>query len=116
MDLTITVQQTAASPVFQWTLTCGPDGGTLPDPVRACEQLDHVKLPPEESTNPHVMCPMIIYGPQIVTVDGWWHGKWISLRLDRTDDGCAAAEWNDLLTALGLTGQVTPSGPIFGRR
>jgi hypothetical protein len=111
VDITITVQQTATSPILQWTLTCHPDGGTLPDPVRACARLSQVKLPPPEPP-PHIMCPMIVYGPQMVAIDGWWHGSWISLRLDRTDAGCEAASWNGLITALGLSGRVTAGGPV----
>jgi hypothetical protein len=110
VDITITVQQTADSPVYQWTLTCHPDGGSLPDPVRACERLSQVQLPPA-TPPPHIMCPMIVYGPDLVTIDGWWHGRWISLRLDRAADGCEAASWNGLLIALGLTGRVGAGGP-----
>ncbi|HEY2577182.1 MAG TPA: SSI family serine proteinase inhibitor [Streptosporangiaceae bacterium] len=107
----ITAQQTASAPISQWTLTCAPDGGTLPDPVQACERLSQVQLPPA-TPPPHVMCPMIIYGPELLTIDGWWHGSWISLRMDRTDDGCEAARWNGIITALGLAGQVNPPAPV----
>jgi len=111
VDITITVQQTATSPIYQWTLTCDPDGGTLPDPVRACDRLSQVTLPPPAPPL-HIMCPMIVYGPQMVTIDGWWHGRWISLRLDRTDAGCEAASWNGLITALGLSGPLNAGGPM----
>lgn len=111
VDITITVQQTATSPIYQWTLACDPDGGTLPHPVQACERLSQVKLPPPAPPL-HIMCPMIVYGPQMVTIDGWWHGRWISLRLDRTDAGCEAASWNGLIVALGLSGPLDADGPI----
>jgi Subtilisin inhibitor-like len=111
VDIMITVEQTTTSPVYQWTLTCDPAGGTLPDPVRACDRLRHVKLPPAMPPL-HIMCPMIVYGPAFVTVEGWWHGSWISLRLDRTNAGCAAASWNELLIALGLAGPVNTGGPV----
>jgi hypothetical protein len=111
VDLVITVRDTAASPAVQWTLTCGPDGGTLPDPARACEQLNAIR-PPFAPLSPGVMCPMIVSGPQTATISGYWHGSRIFIQLNR-DDGCQAARWNRLIVALGLNddpGQVNPGG------
>jgi hypothetical protein len=111
VDLVITVRDTATSPAVQWTLTCGPDGGTLPDPAQACARLNEIR-PPFAPLSSDVMCPMIVSGPQTATISGYWHGSRIFIQLNR-DDGCQAARWNRLIVALGLNddpGQVNPGG------
>ncbi len=108
-DLLITIQDAPSAPVQQWTLTCGPDGGTLPDPVRACRVLGEV-WNPFTPVRIGVMCPMIVYGSQITTITGWWRGSWISVRFSRTFS-CQAPEWYQILSALpGGSGQVNPGG------
>jgi hypothetical protein len=112
-ELWITVRDSPSSPVLHWTLTCGPDGGTLPGPARACWQLSQAGQP-FAPVPPGVMCPMIYFGPQTATVTGYWYGTWISVRFGRSD-GCQEARWNKVISALGLTvqaGEVNPGGPM----
>jgi hypothetical protein len=110
-DLVITVQDSPSAPILRWTLTCRPDGGTLPDPVRACRMLRGV-WDPFTPVRVGVMCTMIVYGTQITTITGYWHGTWISVRFSRTY-GCQAAQWYQILSVLpASSGQVNPGGPM----
>jgi hypothetical protein len=112
-NLTITVQF-GPGPRFQsWRLTCDPDGGTLPNPVQACWRLNQAwgSYPPLSHDN---MCTTMYFGPQTVTITGWWHGSWVSVRYNRAN-GCQETMWNQMVWALGLpNGQVNPGGPMQG--
>jgi hypothetical protein len=111
-DLVITVHETASAPMLRWTLTCGPDGGTLPHPIRACKVLNSA-WHPFAPVSPGVMCPMIVYGPQTATITGYWHGTWISAQFDRID-GCQAARSNKIASILPIAaGPVNPGGPMM---
>jgi Subtilisin inhibitor-like len=111
-DLLITIQAWPSAPVRRWTLTCGPAGGTLPHPFRACRVLSEV-WDPFTPVRIGVMCPMIVYGPQITTISGWWHGSWISVRFSRTFS-CEAPQWYRILSSFpGGSGQVNPGGPML---
>jgi hypothetical protein len=110
--LEVTIQESPSAPVLRWTLTCGPAGGTLPDPVRACRVLNRVWDP---YTPVHIgwMCPMIAYGTQFTTITGYWHGTWISARFSRTFS-CQAPQWFEILPVLPSgPGQVNPGGPML---
>jgi hypothetical protein len=110
-DLVITARESPTAPVRRWTLTCRPDGGTLPHPVRACQVLDDVWHPFTPLPR-GVMCPMIVYGPEITTITGWWDGKWISVRFSRTYS-CQAAQWDRILTMVpAVPAGVNPGGPM----
>jgi hypothetical protein len=111
-DLVITIQNGPSAPVRRWTLTCGPAGGTLPHPFRACRVLSEV-WNPFTPVRIGVMCPMIVYGPQLTTITGWWHRTWISVRFSRTFS-CEAPQWYRILSAFpGGSGQVNPGGPML---
>ena len=69
--------QTADPASLQRTaiLTCDPDGGTHPQPVKACDALRSVngyiaKLP----GNPDIFCPLI-FDPRTATAKGTWRGR-----------------------------------------
>ena len=113
-NLVITVREWPTAPVWRWTLTCRPDGGTLPHPARACRVLAEV-WDPFTPLPRGVMCPMIVYGPQITTITGWWRGTWISVRFSRTYS-CQAAQWDRILTVLpggpAVPAGVNPGGPM----
>jgi Subtilisin inhibitor-like len=110
--LMITVRQSPSGPVLRWTLTCRPDGGTLPDPARACRVLYSV-WDPFTPVRTGVMCPMIVYGPQLTTISGYWRGAWISVRFSRTYS-CQAWQWMRILSVLPPNaGQVNPGGPML---
>jgi hypothetical protein len=76
-----------------WTLMC-PDGGTLPNPEQACEQLDAVDKPfapvPKD-----VSCTEVYGGPQVATVSGTYQGRPVSTTFTRTN-GCEIARWNQV--------------------
>jgi len=111
-DLLLTVQASPSAPVEQWTLTCGPDGGTLPDPARACQVLSEV-WDPFTPLPRGVMCAMIVYSTHITTITGWWDGVWISVRFSRTFS-CQAAQWAQILPLLPPgPGAVNPGGPML---
>jgi hypothetical protein len=110
-NLVITVSESPSAPVLRWTLTCAPDGGTLPDPARACRMLNSV-WNPFMPVRTGVMCPMIVYGPQLTTITGYWHGTWISVRFSRTYS-CQAAQWNKILSVIPAgPGQINPGGTM----
>jgi Subtilisin inhibitor-like len=106
-SLTISVAAAHGAP-RHWTLTCGPAGGTHPDPQAACAALADAKDPfaPVSGTT---MCPMIPASPQTASISGTWDGKKISASYTRTN-GCAAERWNQLSKVLG---QVNPGGPMI---
>jgi Subtilisin inhibitor-like len=113
VELWISLRDAPSSPVLHWTLTCRPNGGTLPGPGQACGQLQNINRPFGPMTT-GVLCSMIDFGPQTATVTGYWYGSWVSVRLSRAD-GCQEARWNRFISALGLTaftGEVNPGGPM----
>ena len=112
-DLLITVRVSPSARPLWWTLTCGPVGGTLPHPARACRELNST-LDPFAPLARGIACPMIYYGPQTATITGWWHGTWIEARFSRTD-GCQAERWNKVGRALVLpvNAPVNPGGPML---
>jgi Subtilisin inhibitor-like len=113
VELWISLHDSPSSPVLHWTLTCQPNGGTLPGPGRACGQLQGINRPFGPMAT-GVMCPMIDFGSQTASVTGYWYGSWISVRLSRSD-GCQEARWNKIISALGLTiftGEINPGGPM----
>ncbi|HEY3956644.1 MAG TPA: SSI family serine proteinase inhibitor [Streptosporangiaceae bacterium] len=112
-QLWISVRQAPHGPVLRWTLRCGPDGGRLPHPSRACARLGLAQRP--FAPVPHgIVCPMIDYGPQTARITGLWHGAWITARFSRAN-GCEETRWNKVIVALGLggvPGRVNPGGPM----
>jgi hypothetical protein len=55
-------------------LTCGPAGGTHPNPVGACEQLSKVDGRIENIPDQVGVCPLI-FDPVIVIAVGVWNGS-----------------------------------------
>ncbi|HEY1918912.1 MAG TPA: SSI family serine proteinase inhibitor [Streptosporangiaceae bacterium] len=109
-DLTITVQL-APYHSQSWRLTCSPNGGTLPNPAQACARLNQAWRPLAPVSH-NTMCTTLYFGPQTVTITGWWHGSWVSVRYTRSN-GCQETMWNQMVWALGLpNGQVNPGGPM----
>ena len=80
------------------TLTCDPDGGTHPDPARACAALDAHP----EALHPvpgDVACTEIYGGDQVALVEG----NGMRAVLNRTN-GCEIARWDALAPVLELPG------------
>jgi Subtilisin inhibitor-like len=96
-DLTITYQPAGAAGDAQTaTLICDPDGGTHPDPAKACDALleheDALKAVPGD-----VACTEIYGGPQVATVVG---GD-VNASFSRSN-GCEIARWDALRPVLEL--------------
>ena len=93
-DLRITYwpQGQGTGHVFRRTLRCGPPGGTLPLPARACRRLAPLEKPfapvPKD-----VACTQIYGGPQIAIVSGTLRGRRVWARFSRVD-GCQIERWN----------------------
>ena len=94
-----------------WTLTCDPAGGTHPQAVGACAQLEAAKADPFAETPAGVMCSMIYGGAQIATVTGTFKGHRVDTRFARTN-GCEVARWQIVSVFLGLPG--LPGAPAGG--
>jgi hypothetical protein len=80
------------------TLTCDPDGGSHPDPAKACDAL----LGHEDALRPvagNVACTEIYGGPQLAIVSG----PKVHASFNRTN-GCEIARWEALAPLLELPG------------
>jgi Subtilisin inhibitor-like len=77
---------------FSTSLTCGPAGGTHPNPTRACAQLAANDDPfgPEPTDRP---CVLVRSGPQVAVVRGSYRGKPVETRFDRSDS-CETRRWD----------------------
>jgi hypothetical protein len=98
-DVTVTYWPTGASGESRSaTLTCDPDGGTHPDPAKACDAL----LSHEDALEPvsgDVACTQIYGGPQEASVVG----VEVNARFSRTN-GCEIARWEALKPVLEIEG------------
>jgi hypothetical protein len=79
-----------------YTLTCSPDGGTLPNPTAACAAL---------GKDPHLLaagaaCPVGMPDVGSKAVTGSWQGKPVSLSYRGCDGD--NARWVAMAKALGL--------------
>jgi hypothetical protein len=77
---------------FRWTLRCGPAGGTLPRPQRACRRLLGLRRPFAPVPR-GTACTQIYGGPQTARVRGRLRGKRVSASFSRTD-GCQISRWD----------------------
>jgi Subtilisin inhibitor-like len=77
---------------FSTSLTCGPAGGTHPNPARACAQLRAIDDPfgPLPTEQP---CILVRAGPQVAVVRGSYRGKPVETRFDRSDT-CETRRWD----------------------
>lgn len=90
-ELEISVSPTG--PTTVWTLSC-PDGGSLPDPGRACARLEALD-DPFAPVPKNVACTMIYGGPQVAAVRGTFRGKRVDATFNRVN-GCEIERWNKL--------------------
>jgi hypothetical protein len=98
-DLTITYWPTGRGGEARTaTLTCDPDGGSHPDPVRACDAL----LEHEDALEPvagDVACTQIYGGDQVATLSG----AGVNASFSRAN-GCEISRWDKLAPLLDLSG------------
>lgn len=93
-QLTVKVwpQGSGSGPARQWTLRCGPAGGTHPNRARACRRL--ASLPsPFRPVPKDVACTQLYGGPQEAVVTGTLRGRKVNARFSRTD-GCQIERWD----------------------
>jgi hypothetical protein len=107
-SLTITVTAAQGATPKRWTLTCGPTGGTHPDPQGACATLAATK-DPFAPVAPRIMCTMIFSGPQTASITGTWDGRRVSATYSRAN-GCQTARWDKIAKVLQ---GVNPGGPMI---
>jgi hypothetical protein len=58
------------------TLTCDADGGTHPQPGKACDALRSVDGHIERLPGDPGICPLI-FAPETATADGQWRGRYV---------------------------------------
>ena len=75
----------------QWTLRCGPAGGTLPHAASACTKLARLRNP-FAPTPPGMMCADVVYGPETADVRGTLFGRPVFAHLTR-HDSCEEARF-----------------------
>jgi hypothetical protein len=103
--LTIAVYPNGAdtTPVRRYRLECGPAGGTVPRPVRACTLLARL-ADPFASVGAHTMCAQVIDGPQEAVVTGVLRGRRIEAHLSLTSS-CETQRWRRVAAVVpGSTG------------
>ena len=97
-DLTITYwPQGKDGPSSTATLTCDPNGGTHPDPAKACAAL----LAHEEALHPVPMdmaCTQIYGGDQVATIEG----DGLHAMFNRSG-GCEIARWDALAPVIEIS-------------
>jgi len=84
----------ASGTSHEWTLRCGPVGGTLPRAALACRKLAAVS-DPFAPIPPKTPCTMIYGGPQVARVTGRIDGRAIWATVRRRN-GCEIDRWNRL--------------------
>jgi hypothetical protein len=95
-NLTITVTNANVAGGQRWTLTCDPDGGTHPDPAKACAVLSaHGETLLLKPLPKNMMCTEIYGGAQTATIQGVWRGRTVRASFSRTN-GCEIARWTAL--------------------
>lgn len=79
----------------RWTLTCGPAGGTHPNPRAACRVLMHAKNP-FAPAGPTMMCPPPPASPT-ATIRGIWFGH--QVHATYTQNACGMSRWRRMWQA-----------------
>jgi subtilisin inhibitor-like len=89
-----------------WTLRCGPAGGTLARPGRACTQLRSGGARLFAPLPKNVVCTEIYGGPQRARVVGTVDGKRVWATFTRAN-GCEISRWQRIAPWLVPQGGVT---------
>ena len=82
------------TPVHKYQLTCGPAGGTVPEPAHACSvlaSLDH----PFNPVPPGTICADVVLGPQEAAITGSYLGAEVNARLVLRNS-CEVGRWREL--------------------
>lgn len=95
-----------SAPDAVWTLRCGPAGGSLARPARACKKLAAGGAKLFASFPPDTACTEIYGGPQRARIVGTVAGKRVWTTLTRTN-GCEISRWARVSPWLLPPGGVT---------
>ena len=95
----------------EYTLTCGPSGGTLPEPEAACAALDAGAVD-FEPVAPDAACTMIYGGPAVAEVTGTVLGKPVDAEFSR-QDGCHIDKWDSAAALLPADLEAGLGGDVF---
>ncbi len=85
----------------RWTLACRPVGGSLPHERAACSALGDAAHDPFAPVPRGVMCSQIYFGPQKVTVTGYWQGRRVSAHFSRVNS-CQDERWKTVAALFSL--------------
>ena len=78
-----------------WTLSCGPDSGTHPDPKAACAALAAKGAKAMPPVAKDAICTQQYGGPQTAKITGTWQGEPVNASFSRTN-GCEIGRWQSL--------------------
>jgi len=81
-----------SSTVHLYRLRCGPAGGTVPRPGRACRVLA-ARDNPFARIGAHTVCAQVTDGPQEAVVTGILRGRRIAAHLSRSSS-CETERWS----------------------
>jgi hypothetical protein len=94
--LHITFRSGPDAPADEWTLTCGPTGGTHPAAEAACQHLDRAAEEGEDLFAPtpsDQVCAQVFSGPQQATVKGTFRGEPVDASYAR-NNACETQRWD----------------------
>jgi hypothetical protein len=91
-----------SSTVHRYRLECGPAGGTIARPARACRILA-ARADPFARLGPHTRCAQVIDGPQEAFVTGVLRGRRIGAHLSLTSS-CETLRWRRLAAVVPGSG------------
>jgi subtilisin inhibitor-like len=91
-------QGVSAGGARHYALRCGPAGGTVPHPVKACLILSKLTAPFAPVPKDQI-CTQIALGPQEAIVAGTLEGARVYARL-RLNDGCQIERWRRVSAAV----------------
>ncbi|MDQ0386770.1 hypothetical protein J2S54_003590 [Streptomyces sp. DSM 42143] len=104
--LTITVRDAGAGADGTYELSCGPAGGTHPDPEGACAVVERDTRWGQDAFAPvpeGSLCTMQYGGPATAHVTGTWAGRPVDVTYDRRD-GCEISRWDRMVPLLPEVG------------
>ncbi|WP_217248560.1 SSI family serine proteinase inhibitor [Streptomyces sp. AC602_WCS936] len=104
--LTVTVRDAGPDADGTYELSCGPAGGTHPDPAGACAVVERDTRWGQEAFAPvpeGSVCTMQYGGPATAHVTGFWAGRPVDVTYDRRD-GCEISRWDHMVPLLPEVG------------
>ncbi|MFE0812403.1 SSI family serine proteinase inhibitor [Streptomyces sp. NPDC058794] len=104
--LTVTVRDAGPDADGTYELSCGPAGGTHPDPAGACAVVERDTRWGRDAFAPvpeGSVCTMQYGGPATAHVTGVWAGRPVDVTYDRRD-GCEISRWDRMVPLLPEVG------------